>query len=391
MGGLRRLGLPGRTVRMRYTLLYAAVFLASGIGLLVLTNLLSGGVSMTEPAPGQAIPTRPSAAQERIAQLEAQLADVEAAQSHQLLVNSVIALLVMVGVSVLLGNAVAGRVLRPLRTITSATRRISAENLHERLAVPGPADEVTELADTIDELLERLEVSFAAQRRFVANASHELRTPLATMRASLDVAVAKTRPAPQTLALATRLRTELDRVDELLEGLLALARAQHGALGERVAVPLAELVSDALDARAADIAALGLSVETGVQDGAWTHGSRPLLARVADNLIDNAVAHNQEGGWVRVTTATGGGWARLVVETGGPVLDPDQVTRLAQPFRRLAADRTGSEAGRGLGLSIVAAVVDGHGGRLELAARPEGGLLAAVSLPAASARQGALG
>ena len=147
------------------------------------------------------------------------------------MVGSVVALAIMAVVSVVLGWFAAHRVLRPLRRMTAATRRISADNLHERLAVPGPADEVKDLADTIDGLLERLEGAFAAQRRFVANASHELRTPLATMRASLDVAKAKPEPAPpQTTALAARLRTELDQVDRLLEGLLVLARAQHGDL-----------------------------------------------------------------------------------------------------------------------------------------------------------------
>ena len=181
--------------------------------------------------------------------------------------------------------------LRPLRTITAATRRISADNLHERLAVTGPADEVKDLADTIDELLERLEASFAAQRRFVANASHELRTPLATMRASLDVAVAKPEPVPaQTVALADRLRTELDQVDRLLEGFLVLARAQHGALADRAPVSLGRVVSAALDARAADIAAKSLTVDDGRPPTPRGRGAAAtLLARMVDNVIDNAV------------------------------------------------------------------------------------------------------
>jgi DNA-binding response OmpR family regulator/HAMP domain-containing protein len=162
---------------------------------------------------------------------QAAAAQAHQAVSHQFLLGSVFALGVMTLVSVLVGWVAAGRVLRPLRVMTAATRRISAESLHERLAMPGPGDELKDLADTIDGLLARLESAFAAQRRFVANASHELRTPLATMRASVDVAVAKPGPVPAaTLALAGRLRTELDRVDGLLDGLLMLARAQHGAL-----------------------------------------------------------------------------------------------------------------------------------------------------------------
>ncbi|MEU9890151.1 HAMP domain-containing sensor histidine kinase [Sphaerisporangium sp. NPDC051011] len=362
--------------------------MASGLVLLALTNVLAG-TSVSRAVPGQNPPAeQPSLAQaqERIHQLQAQLADIHAGQSRQLLIGSVIALVVMAAISVVLGKVVAGRVLRPLRTITAATRRISAENLHERLAVPGPADEVKDLADTIDGLLERLEASFAAQRRFVANASHELRTPLTTMRASLDVAVAKPQPAPpQTLALADRLRTELDRVDSLLEGFLDLARAQHGALRGRVPVSLGDLASEILAAHATEIAEKDLTIEADTQDAARTEGGPALLSRMVSNVIDNAVVHNRHGGWIRVATGTEDGSARLVVETGGPVLDPAQVARLTEPFQRLAADRTGSETGSGLGLSIVAAIAGAHGGRLDLHARPEGGLRVTIALPRAGA------
>ena len=167
----------------------------------------------------------------------------------------------MAVVAALLGWVLAGRALRPLRVITATARRISEDNLDERLAFGGPQDELKDLADTIDGLLERLEGAFAAQRRFVANASHELRTPLATMRASLDVAMAKPEPPPvQTVMLADRLRTELDRIDELLEGFLVLARAQHGALSDRAAVSLGDLASAALAVRSSAIEARGLTV-----------------------------------------------------------------------------------------------------------------------------------
>ncbi|MEJ8641382.1 ATP-binding protein [Streptomyces sp. MS1.HAVA.3] len=316
---------------------------------------------------------------------------MHAQQNHRLLVGSLIALVVMVGVSLLLGRILAGRVLRPLRLITAATRRISAENLHRRLAVDGPVDEVKELADTVDGLLERLEASFAAQRRFVGNASHELRTPLATMRASLDVAVAKPEPAAQTVALADRLRAELDRVDHLLDGFLVLARAQHGALADRTPVSLGELAREALTARAADIAAHALTVDDeGVRPNVWTRGSPALLSRMVENVVDNAIVHNQECGWIRVSTEHTGPETRLVVETGGRVLDQGQVERLTQPFERLGADRTGSEGSSGLGLSIVAAIVAAHGGHLALLARPEGGLCVAASLPAAAPPAAAL-
>ncbi|WP_326763765.1 HAMP domain-containing histidine kinase [Streptomyces sp. NBC_01591] len=373
------------TVGRRFTILYAAGFLASGIVLLALTYLMSGG-RVTSVAPEQP-PTGGqfdlAAAEQQIRDLERQLSDVHAQQSHQLLVGSLIALVVMAGVSLLLGRILAGRVLRPLRLITAATRRISAENLHQRLAVAGPVDEVKELADTVDGLLERLEASFVAQRRFVGNASHELRTPLATMRASLDVAVAKPEPAAQTVALAGRLRTELDRVNHLLDGFLVLARAQHGTLADRTLVSLGELAREALTARAADIAAKTLTVDDEVRPDAWTPGSPALLSRMVENMVDNAIVHNQESGWIRISTEHDDTEARLVVETGGRVLDQAQVDRLTQPFERLGADRTGSEGSSGLGLSIVAAIVAAHGGRLALLARPEGGLCVGAALPSA--------
>jgi signal transduction histidine kinase len=372
-----------RSVRLRFTILYGVVFLLSGAALLTIagTMTLNSTRAETAPVPGQVVdqPMAPAQAQAEISRLHAQLDHQRADQLQQVLEGSAIALAVMAVVSVGLGRLVAGRVLRPLRTITAATQRISADNLHERLTVPGPADEVKELADTIDGLLERLEESFAAQRRFVANASHELRTPLATMRASLDVAVAKPEPVPaQTRALADRLRTELDQVDLLLDGFLVLARTQHRALPNRTALPLGAIVTKALAARGADIRARELTVLDTVEQSVVL-GSGPLLGRMVDNVIDNAIRHNEDGGWIRVATRAEGAMVRLVVETGGAVLDNGQVAQLAQPFRRIGPDRTGT--GSGLGMSIVAAIAEAHDGALALHARPEGGLRVEITLP----------
>lgn len=234
-------------------------------------------------------------------------------------------------------------------------------------------------------MLERLEGAFAAQRRFVADASHELRTPLATMRASLDVAVAKPDPVPApTLALADRLRTELDQVDRLLDGFLTLARTQHGDLPDRAIVPIGDLAARSLAARAEAITDADLTVYEALdRTGTDVRGSRTLLSRMVDNLVDNAIRHNRPGGWVRVAARADAATVRLTVETDGPVLDPEQVARLAEPFRRLGSDRTGSAGGAGLGLAIVSAIADAHGGALDLRARTEGGLRAEVTLPAA--------
>jgi signal transduction histidine kinase len=290
----------------------------------------------------------------------------------------------MTVVAVVMGWLIAGRALRPVREMTAAARRISAYNLDERLAVDGPEDELKELGDTIDGLLSRLEGAFNAQRRFVANASHELRTPLATMRASLDVAIAKPEPAPpQTLALAARLRTELDRIDSLLEAFLFLARAQHRYLPGQAVLALDYVVQAALADQGAAVDAMNLTVQQADGLGeAWVTGSQALLRRMVENVIDNAVCHNETGGWVRISTSTGHGLARLVVENGGPVLDQNQVSELSQPFRRIGADRIGSDKGSGLGLSIVAAIADAHDGSLDLHALPGGGLRVSIELPA---------
>jgi signal transduction histidine kinase len=382
--GARRPGrrvLPRRSVRLRLTVLYSALFLLSGAVLLAITGGVGASVSSVAPTsvrtPGSTQPPRHEAA------------DLHAAVSHSLLVGSAVALGVMTVASLVLGWIVAGRVLRPLREMTAATQRISEDNLHERLAMPGPANELTDLADTIDGLLERLEGAFAAQRSFVANAAHELRTPLTTMRACVDVAVAKPEPVPEpTVALAGRLHTELDRVDRLLDGFLVLARAQHDDLPGQATLSLEYVVSAALAVRAEAIAARRLTVHhASGHDGTWVRGSQALLCRMVDNVIDNSITYNTDGGWISATTESEGGLARLVVETGGDILDPEQVGQLAQPFRRLRADRTGSDDGAGLGLSIVAAIASAHRGTLDLQARPGGGLRVAITLPLAAQDQ----
>ncbi|MFC4533808.1 sensor histidine kinase [Sphaerisporangium dianthi] len=372
------IGLRSGTVGLRFTLLYAVVFLLSGVGLLGLTFLLSGsGMKGTTPAGSAYAQGSLAQAQQRIQALEDQLAAMHQAQVRQFLSGSVVALIMMAIVSLVLGRVLAKRVLRPLRLITGATRRISADSLDRRLSVTGPADEVKHLADTIDELLARLEASFAAQRRFVANAAHELRTPLATMRAAIDVAAAKPAPATSTVALADRIRPQLDRVDHLLDGFLVLARAQHGALADAALVDLGDLVGAALCERSADVRAKRLNIVVEVPPATVSQGSPALLERLVANVVDNAVTHNEDGGWIRIAGSVREE-TMLVFESSGPLLDQRGVDRLAQPFERLGTERTGSS---GLGLSIVAAVAAAHGGRLTLLARPDGGLRVSITLP----------
>ncbi|SEL92977.1 sensor histidine kinase [Streptacidiphilus jiangxiensis] len=377
-----------RSVRRRFATLYAGLFLASGTAMLAVVAFFAGGSIQAVPGPGSgaAVPGVSAAAAARIASLEHQLTQAQSRQTQQLLLGSAVGLVVMGLLSLLLGWYAAGRVLRPVRAMTAATRRISADNLHERLAVDGPHDELRDLGETIDELLGRLERSFAAQRRFVADASHELRTPLATMRAAVDVTLGKPGPLPeQTRVLAGRVRTELDQVDGLLDGLLTLARAQH-ELPSPEAVPLGELAADALAARE-----LSAARALDAAPVAPVRGNRTLLRRLVENLVDNAVVHNEPDGWVRVTVRETSGvpasvehveHVELVVENSGPTLTHEQVEELTRPFRRAGPDRTGG-SGAGLGLAIVAAVTEAHHGRLDLHAREDGGLRVVVTLPAA--------
>jgi signal transduction histidine kinase len=360
---------------VRLAVLFFAVFVASGAAMLAVT--VAVWQSRTGDLTVRAVPVAAGRLENPATGITQHSSD-----RHQLLIASGIGLAIMAGVSLAVGWLAAGRFLRPLRTITATAREISATNLHERLQLAGPDDELKELADTFDALLDRLERSFAFERQFVANASHELRTPLAGMRTSLDVAMAKPGPLPPHLGtLADRLRHELDHVDRLLESFLTLAHTQHGPRTDQATVSLGELAGAAISRHAETIAAAGLTVEQNRADEALVSGSKTLLARTVENLIDNAVGHNQTGGWIRVATASEGANASLVVENGGPLLDPREVAELTRPFRRIGAARTGSDRGAGLGLAIVSSIVEAHGGSLELEALGGGGLRVAVTLP----------
>lgn len=381
------------TVRLRLTALYGGLFCACGAGLLAITYLLvdhfTGHVQqLARYAPaktaqaggsGGRLPPLPSLAALQ-ARAQAALVSQHASDLHQLLVWSLVALAVMAAVSIALCWLVAGRVLAPLRTMTAATRRITRDDLHQRLALDGPRDELRELSDTIDGLLDRLEVAFDAQRLFVANAAHELRTPLARIRTALDVTVAKPDPPAQVMVLDRKVREGLDRADQLVEGFLVLGRAEHGDLPEREPVALDQVVVAALAEREAERAARQITIELRM-DPATVSGSPTLLARMVENLIDNALRHNVPSGWLRIGLDARPDRVRLTLDNGGPPLDPVQVEQLTRPFRRLGSERTGSDRGAGLGLSIVTAIVAAHSGTLTLQARPDGGLHVTVDLP----------
>jgi hypothetical protein len=275
----------------------------------------------------------------------------------------------------------AGRMLRPLRQITDTARRITGEDLHERLALGGPADELTELGDTFDAMLARLEAAFAGQQLFAANAAHQLRTPLAVMRAELDLLLTGPQPSPAEVRdTAARVRRTVLSSERLLERLLALTQVML-APGEREPVPLDQITLQAL-AAAADMARMqGLTIRPELH-AALAYGDPSLLEELAGNLIGNAVKHNCPDGWIAVGTSTGGDRVILEISNSGQHIADEELDGLLEPFRRAGQQRTGSSSG--LGLSIVRAIVTAHGGDLGLRALADGGLAVRVSLPAAS-------
>jgi len=261
-------------------------------------------------------------------------------------------------------------VLRPVRAITETARRASDQHLGERLALTGAQDELKELADTFDEMLERLDQAFAAQRRFVANASHELRTPLTVMRTAIDVALAKPNRTTQQLEdMAVRVRRSIDRAENMIEALLLLAISDQGVTSSEL-LDLSAVAEDALELAAPGITRLGLSVQADLAPAEAT-GDQQLIERMVWNLVDNAVRHNEPGGWIQITTGRCPGGAVLRITNSGAMVPPDAVPTLAEPFRRI--DKQPGD-GVGLGLSIAQSVSIAHGAQLDIHSQPEGGL-----------------
>jgi signal transduction histidine kinase len=287
---------------------------------------------------------------------------------------------VLVPLAAVLGWLLAGRALRPVRAVTAAAQRVSDRRLSERINMRGRRDEITELAATFDAMLARLERAFEAQRRFVANASHELRTPLAVAGTAVDVVLARPNRTTEELeSMAGDVRAAVDRAEGVLDGLLTLTRSQHldHAHDE---LDLAALVEDALDVHRAAIAERELQIRT--QLSATTMiGDRALLGRLVDNLVDNALRHNDERRAVRITCRSEGDAGVLVVANTGPAVPSADVTSLFEPFTRLGGRARSADSGLGLGLAIVRAVAEAHRGEIAASAPPDGGLVVSVRLP----------
>jgi signal transduction histidine kinase len=299
---------------------------------------------------------------------------------NQLELWSAIGLALTAVISTGLGWLVAGRVLAPLRTITATTQQISEDNLHHRLAMQGPRDELRTLADTIDGLLERLEGAFEAQRRFVANASHELRTPLTSARALLELAISDPDATVETFRQTCRHALEDTEQQELLiDALLALAQSQRG-IERREPLDIAALANEMLQAREPELAARGLELDVSLTP-AVIAGDRRLVQRLVWNLLDNAIRHNVADGRIEVRVDTFAGAGGFAISNTGPRVAPEDVPRLLAPFQRLAPDRVGNRDGLGLGLSIVAAIATAHGATLDIQPGDRGGLTVQARFP----------
>ena len=384
-GPSRWLRLPRRTARLRLTVLYGgAVFLACGATVLAFTYLLYGLLGRAPHAVlllhkrGKVVPI--VAAQPAQAAIHVAGLGQIAMDRQQLLIVSGIALAVIVVAAAAIGWLIAGRVLRPLRTITAAARRISASSLNERLALQGPDDELKELADTLDNLFGRLEASFEAQRRFAANASHELRTPLTRERTLLQVTLADRAATTATWqAVSQDLLASNAEQERLIEAMLTLASSEAGP-GEPKSIDLAAITSEALATARPAISRLGLNVHADIQH-AILDGDPLLVQQLAANLIDNAVRHNIPGGDVQVGTGTSYAGAVLSVTSSGQAIPAAEVDRLFQPFQRLGPRPARRDGGHGLGLSIVRAIATAHAATITAQPRPGGGLAIDVTFP----------
>ncbi|MEU9733686.1 ATP-binding protein [Streptomyces sp. NPDC048002] len=380
------------TIRIRLTLLYGGMFLIAGILLLSIIYLFAASaLNVGSELPFKILSGRVSSdmcnlgvdtlpADELNRALNQCVNEERQHALDTLLSRSLLALLGLAVIAFAFGYAMAGRVLSPLGRITRTARAVAGSDLSRRIELDGPDDELKELADTFDDMLERLQRAFTAQQRFVGNASHELRTPLAINRTLLEVHLSDPAAPVELQQLGKTLLATNERSEQLVEGLLLLARSDNQIV-ERKPVDLAEVAEQAVDQVHAEAVAKGVELR-GKRDPAVVQGNGVLLERIALNLVQNAVRYNiPEGGWVEIDTELQHGQAVLVVANTGPVVPAYEIDNLFEPFRRLRTERTGSDKGVGLGLSIVRSVARAHGGHIAATPREGGGLVMRFALP----------
>jgi signal transduction histidine kinase len=359
-----------RSLRLQLAVLYAGAFVALGaavLGVLAVSGLLVRS-SSTSVQGG-------------------------VTQSHnffsgrQFNVGPALVFLGAVLIALVLGWLIAGRFLRPLRTITATAQDISASNLSRRLDITGRDNEFAQLGGTLDDLFGRLEASFQAQRHFVANASHELRTPLTAERTLLQLALADPDASAETLRSTCQQVLALgEQQERLIEALLTLASSERG-IAQWEPIDLAEIAGKAIMNGRQDADRRGIRVDATLTEAPAT-GDPSLADSLVANLVDNAIRHNFDGGRIEISTATADGQAALAIGNTGPVIPPGEVDRLFQPFQRLGTERIGHGGGNGLGLAIVRAIAGVHGATVTATPRPDGGLDVTVSFPRRSQAAG---
>jgi signal transduction histidine kinase len=371
------------SARGRLTAMYGGLFVAIGLVLLLINYLLVLGALPTPNAvvAGRVgtpdfLPSAPTGAQTTQQYMVGTLDVYRDSTVATMVWTSAIALLIAAVIATVASWYLSGRVLRPVHSITATARRLGAENLNRRINMDGPDDELKELANTFDNMLDRLATAFDSQTRFVANASHELRTPLAVQRTLVEVAMADPEAPLELRRLGQHLLLTNERSERLIEGLLVLARSDRG-LQQRVPVELDKVVETVL------IGCIGMADEHNVTvkksiRARTVAGDPVLLERLVTNLMHNAIRYNKPGGSVSVEV--GASPAVRVVNTG-PSVPVEAVPGLFEPFRRL--ERTATSGGSGLGLSIVRSVVKAHDGSIAAGARRAGGMDIRVDLPLA--------
>jgi signal transduction histidine kinase len=375
------------TARSRLAILYTALVFTAGLVLTGLTYLLVAHSMQNRWVIVKGDPSRsPTPTPAGHDELPPMAQQLRSETLNQLLTRSAIALAVVTVLAAVLGWLIAGRVLRPIRDISTTARRLSATNMSARVPINGPADELATLAETINGMLDRVQAGvahrdrlLASQRMFVANAAHELRTPLTTMRTAIDVTLDGRPTAGELTTMAVDVREAVEHSQRTIDGLLVLARSQAGP-HVWDPVDLAALTAVVIDSTGDRAAGCGIDVRASL-DRAPVHGEPTLLDRMIGNLLDNAVRYNERDGHIEVTTGAMDGEAFLRVSNTGLPVSADEADRLLEPFVRGRANGSGADNGAGLGLSIVRAVVTAHEGRLISAARPGGGMEIDVRLP----------
>lgn len=369
---------PSRlSIRVRLTLLYGGMVFGSGIVLLVSVYALMRYIpryNLTR-APNRTVEFIQGRPLHVLPESSVTVTSKDDVLSVLLQLSGV-ALIVLALLAFLLGWIIAGRILAPVHQITQTTRAVAGHTLHERIHLNGPPDEFTELADTIDTMLDRLHTSFQAQQRFAANASHELRTPLAASRTMLQVAIANPRDH-DVASLAPKLLATNDRSIATVESLLALSQADHG-ISDPQPVDLTSVAAHVLNQAQAEAAACQISLHEELHP-ARVDGDKDLLHHLLSNLLRNAIRHNHIDGTARLATTVQDGTAIITVTNTGEAIDSHEAEQLFEPFYRRRG-RTHAN-GHGLGLTLVRAIAHGHNGTATATPNPGGGLSVTIALP----------